>query len=80
VDECDLDAELDMLGDELEEDGLGDEVGDAMPDYLQPARKYMNICRCFLIYQISLETHIVLIYYLFRVYVYHSGSRNASCG
>lgn len=37
VDECDLDAELDMLGDELEEDGLGDEVGDAMPDYLQPA-------------------------------------------
>ena len=39
VDECDLDAELDMLGDELEEDGLADTAGEAMPDYLQPARK-----------------------------------------
>ena len=31
-----------MLGDELEEDGLGNEVGDAMPDYLQPARKLIT--------------------------------------
>jgi charged multivesicular body protein 5 len=41
LDEADLDAELDMLGDELEDDLLNEQVGenaDSVPSYLLPAQ------------------------------------------
>jgi hypothetical protein len=58
-----------MLGDELEEDGLGNEVGDAMPDYLQPARKLITF-GC--VNKIKSENNWIMIFAYHFIYVFFS--------